>query len=171
MKFKKNASKIWKRKKVIFLDSIVPLSQWIDDNQALDNYAKKDKNKDIKSLKQYQKINLLKEFCQKKRPVIMIDNAHKLTARKIDIVKSCVWRNQKIITTTAVNRLPPSLRETLTYNADVYNFGTKTAFDATNVLIAVFIVLLLLFGMTEVAIITGVLSMAARGRLGSKNNE
>ncbi len=169
MKFVDNAKLLWPRKKVIFFVATSPISAWVD-NKLFADFALEQK-KIYKGMKQYEKITLMRKFCEQKRPIIIIDNAHKLTGRKLEIIKPCLFKNQRIFTTSAVNRLHPSIRDVLIYKVEVFNFGTKTAFDATNVVIALFIVLLLVSGMTELAMMTAILGMIAKGRLGSKNNE
>jgi predicted GTPase len=141
---------IWTKKKAIFFDAIQPLNQWLEQDFT---YT------DKKGLKQWQMINELKIYSKKNKPIIFIDNADKLTARKLYIAKSCANGNVVYATAKAENRIPETIRETLTHNGLKFNLGTKAAMDYTQGLIILVSITAFLFGFTEIGVLIGVLAM------------
>ncbi len=153
---------IWKKKPHILLNAITPLDEWIGTNRE---YLPV-----IKNEKQWQTVKRLIKFCADKKAVVFIDNAHKLTGRKLDIAKACASRNVVYATALSENRIPATIRQNITYNCLRFNLGTKVAYDATQGLIIIIALGAFFLGMNEIGILAGVFAMLKAGRLGSNNN-
>lgn len=128
-KISEKAEEIWSRKgqpaKALRVDAIMPISMWLG------------------KMKQEQLIEWAADA------IIMIDNAHKLTGRKLNVAL-LLMENAKnyIITTTSIQALPTSLR-LFVMKRDPHHIDLKTSasFDYTYVLI--------LLGMLTAAITVG----------------
>jgi len=145
---------IWQKKKFIYFDSIMPLTQWLDQEQK---YTTKS------GLKQWQKVKELEKFCKDNKPIVFIDNCHKLTGRKLDIAKNCSFKNIVYATAIAENKIPPTIRQIITHNGERFNLGTSASFDGTLGLIIILSLLAFMFGYSEIGVLIGVLAML-RGR-------
>lgn len=167
-----NFDAIWgaKHDTIIWLGATQPLSAW-SDLPALENWAT-NSGRQWNALKAWQKIELLPQFVRDKKTVVFLDDAHSLTgtSRKGQIARDCIavakcW----VITCSAMNRLPPNLREVvLRRNPQTIQLSTDVAFDATNSLFWVLLFVLLAAGAMEAAVLLGALRMLGGGRWSSK---
>ncbi len=156
---KRNA--IWTKKPSVLINSNTPLSEWIDTN--------KDYLKISKGEKQYQTLKKLQDFCQAQKTIIFIENAHKLTGRKLDIARAMAYKNVVYATALSENRIPATIRQSITANCLRLRFGTKVAFDGTQALIIAVALLAFMFGMPEAGMVASVFAMLKSGKLASND--
>lgn len=128
-KISEKAEEIWSRKgtpaKALRVDAIMPISMWLG------------------KMQQDQLIEWAEDA------IIMIDNAHKLTGRKLNVALLLMEKSKNfILTTTNIQSLPTSLRLfVMRKNPHHIDLKTSASFDYTYVLI--------LLGMLTAAITVG----------------
>lgn len=152
---------VWTRKPSVLINANTPLSEWIDTNKEYLNIAKGEK--------QYQTLKKLQQFCQKQRTIVFIENCHKLTGRKLDIARAMAFKNVVYATTLSENRIPATIRQSITANCMRIRLGTKVAFDGTQALIIMVALAAFAFGMPEVGMLAGLLAMMKSGKLMSND--
>lgn len=79
----------------LFFDQIQPLSAWYEDSALQAWYESKARFerewKPWQKLKAYEKVDLLPQYCKSTNAALFIDNADKLTQRKLAIANSVFW--------------------------------------------------------------------------------
>jgi adenosyl cobinamide kinase/adenosyl cobinamide phosphate guanylyltransferase len=167
------AKQIWIRypSPPIYLHALEPLLQWVDQPQVK-QWWDKQRNKETtwKQLKQHQRATALETYLQKNKAVLFIDDAHKLTGRKLQIATKCLSAAKIfIVAASTENKIAPSLRSIiLRAKPQTYNLKTKTAYDATSILMWCGIGFCLIAGWMEFAIVLGALKLLSTGRLAAK---
>lgn len=173
LKLYDHALDVWggqaKAKGKLYLDYLQPIGEWYDHENLAEWYASKQSG-DWKKLKNYEKAKLLPQFCKEKRVILFLDNADKLTGRKLDIAKQCILSAKiTVCTVQAENRLSPSIRRVLlSRDPQFLRLSSEVAYDATNVLLWSFIAVCVSAGMWEVAFILGGMKVMGTGRRASK---
>lgn len=169
MKFYDSSPDIWRRKPPpILLSGVNPLMQWIEQDAVID-YAESISIA-WKGLKQYQKVQLLIDYCENQSPVVFVDDLHRLTGRKLQIAKACMRDNVFIATAITHNRLPPTVRDMVVRRKpQTFTMSTNVAYDATTAFAWFFVVIFIVAGLTEMAILAGGFNLLANGRRGSSN--
>jgi hypothetical protein len=170
-----HALEIWGAKikaEPLFLDTLSPLGswcdksavgQWWDDKQtALDP----DERQPWKKLKQYERCEALPDYCAETNAVLFIDDAHKLTGRKLQIARQCVMSSRLwVVAASEENRLPPNLRPLmLRRKPQIFRLDTDVAYDATHILMWFITVCFLAIGWWEAALIVGGMQALGTGR-------
>lgn len=155
----------------IFLHAIEPLIQWTDQEHVKVWWDKqRNKTQTWKQLKQHQRAEALVSYLQKNKTVLFIDDAHKLTGRKLQLATKCTTvATIFIIGASTENKIAPSLRSIiLKKKPQRVNLKTKTAYDATGIIIWGGIGLCLIAGWMEFALVLGALKLLTTGRLAAK---
>ena len=156
----------------IFLDTLSPLSAWCD-NPAIsewwDGEQQKiplDEREPWKKLKQYARSDALIDYCKTKKPVLFIDDAHKLTGRKLQIARQCAMATRlTVVATSEEQRLPPNLRPVLLRrDPQIFRLDSEVAYDATHILMWMVVVSFLAIGWWEAALVVGGLKALGTGR-------
>jgi predicted GTPase len=168
-KFYKNASTIWRKKpKPVMLGAVNPMLQWVE-QESVKEYAIQ-KNREFSKLRQFERVDLLVEYCQEKKPVVFVDDCHKLQGRKLQIAKQCMIANTTVMTSISRNKLPPTIRAVIDrQNPQEFALSTKVAYDATQGFAWGVVVIFFMVGMPEVALLAGGFTMLANGRRGSSS--
>lgn len=172
-KLYEHALDIWggqaKTKGKLYFDYLQPIGEWYD-SPALAHWYTKKTGHLWHRLKNYEKAKLLPQYCKENKVILFLDNADRLTGRKLSIAKQCILSAKiTIATVQAENQLPPSIRRVLLDSSPQFlRLSSELAYDATNVLIWVLIAACISAGMWEAAIILGGMKVLGTGRRASK---
>ena len=170
-----HAAEIWGAKikaEPLFLDTLSPLGAWCDTpavarwwNQRQSTLPA-DERQPWQKLKQYERSEALPDYCADTNAVLFIDDAHKLTGRKLQIARQCVMSSRLwVIAASEENRLPPNLRPLLMRRKpQIFRLDTEVAYDATHILTWFILATCLAIGWWEAALVIGGLKALGNGR-------
>lgn len=173
------ASEIWGAKNKyppLFLDTISPLSAWVDSptlaswwdqQQQLEQIqAPNTARKPWKQLKQHERAEALPLCCEDTKALLFIDDAHKLSGRKLQLARECLLASRLfVISASEEQRIPPNLRNVvLRREPQIFRLDSDVAYDATKVLLWSIIALCIMAGAWEAALILGGLQALGTGR-------
>ena len=189
-----DAAAIWGAKiksEPLWLSSTRPLAAWCDapcvinwwekcrreeeDAQAKDNQKSDNKKKDARvpwsKLKQWERSEVLPDYCRDTNAVLFIDDAHKLAGRKLEIARLCVMAAKiHVIAASEEQRIPPNLRAVLMRrDPQIFRLDSEVAYDATSLLMWAFIALSMGAGFWEVSVVLGGLKALGTGRRSSRD--
>jgi len=120
-------------------------------------------------LKQWERSEVLPDYCRETNAVLFIDDAHKLTGRKLEIARLCVLSSKiHVVAASEEQRIPPNLRAVLMRrDPQVFRLDSEVAYDATSLLMWLFIAVSMGAGFWEVSLILGGLKALGNGRRSS----
>ncbi len=167
MKFFNHAELIWRKKpSPIMLSATQPVMQWVEQKCVVEWVGKNE----WKSLKPFERSQKVIDYCKEKKPIVFVDDAHKLTGRKLQLAKQCLLSNVFILTALTENKLPPSIRDVVIRRGpQTFAMSTKVAYDATSAFAWIFVFAAFLGGFPEVALMAGGFQLLANGRRGSNS--
>lgn len=168
----------------VYLSALRPLSTWTEHAEAAawyDEYQKALADKAHAagepfrlrlwdSLSQQDRADRLTDYVTAKHCLVFVDDAHKLTGRKLQVARECiisarVW----VITVSQENRLPPNLRTVIERREPQRTaLSTDASYDASGLLVWGLILLALLMGWWEASLVLGGLKMLGRGRTSTR---
>lgn len=160
----------------LFLDAIRPLSAWSDAPCVVRWWGKKQKiDNDLppwSKLKAWERQDLLAEYLTENKALLFIDNAHKLSGRKLQITKECLSSSSIfIMAITDEERLPPSIRNMiLKRNPQTFRLGTETAYDGTQALVFILALASLGAGWWEISIVLAGLTALSKSRRSTRQD-
>lgn len=154
---------------VVYLDHLQPIAQWYE-QEHISRWFYLKYSKDWGKLKGYEKAQYLPLFCKSKSVALFIDNADKLTGRKLNIAKQCITAAKIcVVSVQSENRLSPSIRSILlSSHPQFIRLSSEAAYDATNMFLWGLIAACMAAGMWEVAFILGGLKVLGSGRGASR---
>lgn len=170
-----HATEIWGAKhkaEPLYLDSLSPLSAWTD-SPALGHWwdARQAELPEAdrtpwKSLKQHNRADALPDYCLDNKAVLFIDDAHKLTGRKLQLARQCAMNCRLwIVAASEEQRISPNLRSVLMRRKpQIFRLGTEVAYDATHTIMWFFVVTCLVVGWWEAGLVLGGLKALGSGR-------
>jgi len=120
-------------------------------------------------LKQWERSDALPDYCRETNAVLFIDDAHKLTGRKLEIARLCVLSSKiHVVAASEEQRIPPNLRSVLMRrDPQVFRLDSEVAYDATSLVMWLFIAVSMGAGFWEVSLILGGLKALGNGRRSS----
>lgn len=160
----------------LLLDGLSPLSAWCDSKAVGDWWEDKRKEEAAndpdtarspwKHVKSYARANVLADYCRDTGAVLFIDDAHKLTGRKLQLARQCVMSSRLfVISASEEQRLAPNLRAAVLHrDPQIFRLDSEVAYDATNILMWCFLVACLAAGWWEAAVVLGGLKALGTGR-------
>jgi len=173
------APQIWGTKtkaKPLLLDALSPLSAWCD-SPAVGEWWEQKRQEEAandpgtarspwKHVKQYTRADALPDYCKDTGAVLFIDDAHKLTGRKLQLARQCVMSSRLfVIAASEEQRLAPNLRAAVLHrDPQIFRLDSDVAYDATHLLMWFFIVACLAAGWWEAGAVLGGLKMLGSGR-------
>ena len=171
-------SEIWGAKiksPPVYISALQPLSSWTDAPHVEAWYEKQREKSETTarswgSLNQQQRADQLAEYILDTKALLFIDDAHRLTGRKLQAARTCVMSaNIWLIACTQENRLGPSLR-TIVERRDPQRTPLKTeaSYDATTALMWGLIAFCVCIGWWEAGLVLGGLKMLGTGRRASR---
>ncbi len=170
-----HAGEIWGAKikaEPLFLDTLSPLSAWCDSpavgkwwNQQQQKFPLDDRLP-WKKLKQHERSEALSAYCEDTNAVVFIDDAHKLSGRKLQLARKCVMATRIwVIAASEEQRIPPNLRTVMMrQKPQTFRLDTEAAYDATHILMWILLAYALIIGWWEAALIIGGLKALGTGR-------
>ena len=170
-----HAAEIWGAKikaEPLLLDTLSPLAAWCDtpavaqwwDSQQQALPA--DDRLLWKKLKQHERSEALPRYCEDTGAVLFIDDAHKLSGRKLQLARKCVMAARIwIIAASEEQRIPPNLRSIIMRrDPQIFRLDTDVAYDATHILTCFILLCCLAVGWWEAALVIGGLKALGSGR-------
>lgn len=142
----------------------------IDAAEAADGNDAAEPPPPFSQLKQYERADLLRDYLAETRAVLLLDDAHKLTGRKMEIARGCVlaadiW----VIAASEETRLGTNLRGVvMRREPQTLRLNTDASYDATAILVYFLIAVTVVGGWYEVAFILGGLRALGAGRRASR---
>lgn len=172
-RLRKDAGRIWASRadaEPLYLASIWPVADWTDGKHLelwwADRCRETGDDRHWKKLNASERQRALPLYLAETGAVLFVDDAHKLTAKKLEIVKSCirsagVW----VMTTLDEGRLSPSLRrDVLFLEPQTFRLDSEVAYDATAVIMWFMLALCVSLGYWEAAMALGGLKLLGSGR-------
>jgi len=162
----------WQFPESVFLSGITPLSKWTEHDGVKAWYEAKEEGNDYKKIPAWKRVELIPEYLKQTRAVLFIDDAHRLTGRKLQIVKDCITAAFRVIISASdENRLSPSIRrQFLESEPQIVRLNSDVAYDATHLLVWFIVCICLITGMTEFAAILGLFETMKGGRKASRQD-
>lgn len=175
-----------RRGAAIKIGGLTPLAQWSETATVRDwyenNRISSEKHgqkfealadfypRPFSNLKQYERLDLLEIYLRESKAVLFVDDAHKLSGRKLDIARNCVVAADKwVIATSEETRLATSLRNiVMKQQPQDIRLTTDASYDASAVLIYLMIAVAVAGGWYEAALIMGGLKAMSSGRRASR---
>lgn len=159
----------------VFISALQPLSSWTDaphvENWYTERQQTAEKTGEVpgrcwSSLNQQQRADLMADYIDETKALLFIDDAHRLTGRKLQAARQCVLAARIwLMTCTQENRLPPNLRTIVERREPQRTqLQTDASYDATNVLMWGLIALAVAVGWWEAGLVLGGLKMLGSGR-------
>ena len=153
----------------LWLGAIRPLSSWTDmaDLEAWFNADCKRNPKNIEwaSLKAYEKAERLADYVAETKAVVFVDDAHKLSGRKLQIARECVMSAHIFVMSVSdEQRIPPNLRGlVLKREPQVFRLNAETSYDMTTPLMYMAMLFFAVIGFYEVSAVLGGLKYLSGG--------
>ncbi|MDE1251561.1 hypothetical protein MCT08_18530 [Vibrio aestuarianus] len=162
---------IWGAKpQPVLLEGLMPLSSWIE-VKGIGNWHlnKEGESPDFvpwNKLNLQQKADLLSEYLLDTQTLLFVDDAHKLTGRKTQIVRKCLMSTKIwLMTASEEGRLPPSIRPIVERaNPQRTNLESEVSYDTTKALIWFMVAMCVVAGAWEAGAVLGGLQMLGTGR-------
>lgn len=147
------------------------IAAWYDQKLPLDA-AGKPTAKPFAKLAQWDKCAALKAYLSETGAVLLIDDCHKLSGRKLQVARDCldvsrIW----VIACDDENRLAPNLRAVvLKRNPQIVRMSSDVAYDASGILFWMLAAILVITGAWEAGALVAGLRVLATGRRAAKQD-
>lgn len=159
----------------VMLGAMRPIASWVEAGQIEewhtlryleDQKSDKPKLRPWSNLKAWERADLLPEYISDTGAVVFIDDAHKLSGRKLQMARLCVMSSRMwVCSTSQLNRIPPNLRQVLMRREPTeIRLKTDVAYDVTTLGMWVVATLAVVIGWWEVALVIGGLKALSTGR-------
>lgn len=167
-KLHENAPSMWIGREALKVRALDPLAAWTDDPR-LEALATS-KGLTWSKLVQYKRAELLVEWCETTKPVLFLDDIHKLAGRKLDLVcRMARGAGVVVAASWAEESTPMSLRMLLDLREPQrVNLKSDAAYDITSVALWVMILAALGAGAWQLAAVIGGMKVLGGGRRASK---
>lgn len=161
---------VWKNRPLLLLRSVLPLASWCD-LPAVQAWAIK-KGDDWKKLKAHERQERLISWITETRPVVMLDDCHKLTGRKADIALRAVRAAGLVVASASAEAaIPITLRlELQRRQPEAIALDSDAPYDFTQVLAYLISIIALAAGAWPLAAAVGGLHLLGRGSRASKQS-
>lgn len=162
------AGEIWPKKPTVYIRSMEPLHSWFEDPRIA-AYAEQEGKAWVK-MRSYERIDMLVEWILKKEVVFLLDDAHKLAGRKLDIAlrmaNSC---SVMVVSASANQSVPMSLRMLMERrNPQRIALRSEAAYDMTSIALWLVLLITLAAGWWQLAAVIGGMKVLAGGRGAAK---
>lgn len=162
----------WVCPQAVFICGSAPLSKWIDHEGIALWWDEANPTELYKKIPVWKRCEIIAKYLHATRAVLFVDDAHKLTGRKLVIAKQCINRAFRVVVACSdENRLSPSIRKPyLETKPQIIRLNTDVAYDATHVLMWMIVMLLFVVGVPEGAALLAFLEIMKGGRRASKQD-
>ena len=163
---------VWKFPAPVFICGSAPMSKWLDHQGAADWWDKENPAEPYAKIPAWKRCEVIPKYLRATRAVLFVDDAHKLTGRKLVIAKECIELAHRVVLACSdENRLSPSIRRPfLETKPQEIRLTSEVAYDATHMLVWLFVALAMLAGSPELAALIGVFELMKGGRRASKQD-
>lgn len=148
-----NRAALFGEREVFIFHGIDPIAEWLGNGGG----------------NQRERLNNLIERISNNKALILFDDLHKLSGRKLQVAKEILGAAANYwITTITENRIPPTLRKFADDGRiEHLELDSAVAFDGTIGAVMLLVVVGVLAGHPELALMAGIGGLLANGRLGS----
>ena len=162
------AGEVWTGREKLFLRAMEPLQRWYDDPR-IEAFAAK-QGKTWAKLRSYERLDMLIGWVKVTKVVLILDDAHKLAGRKLDIaIQLCREALRLVVGTFAEQATPMSLRMLIeARDPQKVMLKSEAAYDATALAIWLIILMALFAGWWLLAAVMGGMKVLAGGRRAAK---
>lgn len=169
MRLYENAEQIWHKQPAIFLRAVNPVGSWMSDQRVI-AYMESTSNASWSKIKCWDRTEWLIKWVETNRAVVLIDDAHLLAGRKLDIAKRLALVAGRVVTgASQESRIPINLRMTLlARDPHIESLKSEAAYDMTNVFMWLVILCCLTAGAWQLAAVLGGMKMLGRGSRAAK---
>lgn len=179
------ASGIWGKKtdaQPLILGALRPLAAWTDASAVAAWWDKREAAKvsagetaqarPWSKLRPWERADALPDYLASTGAVLFIDDAHKLTGRKLDLARQCVLSARLwVVAASEESRIAPNLRgPLLRRDPQIIRLDSEAAYDATNLLTWIVAVVLLAVGAWEAGLVVAGLKALASGRRAARQD-
>lgn len=159
----------------LWLSALRPLTSWTDLDNLETWYNSRPhaqaKQKTWNSLKQYEKIEELPHYIADTKAVVFVDDAHKLSGRKLQIARECILAaNISVISASDEQRIPPNLRGiVLRREPQIFTLSSDVSYDMTQPLMYLAMLFFVAIGFWEASVVLGGLKLLSTGSRATKD--
>ncbi|MEE9356623.1 MAG: hypothetical protein V3U75_13620 [Methylococcaceae bacterium] len=175
----------------VFLDPLRPLMAWQESPAVVGWYGKQVKSMYTEptewartrytehgelppwsKLKAFERQEMISEYLADAKALLFVDNCHRLTGRKQQIVKDClIASNLYILAVSDEERLPASIRHmVLKRKPQTFRLGTDTAYDATTLMVYFAMLIAFSAGAWEISLVLGGLTALSKSKRSSRQD-
>lgn len=167
------AAEVWPGRQSAVLRAIEPLANWTE-QPVIEQWhdAREEKRAPWVKLRQSERVDLLVAWCADVRAVLLIDDVHKLSGRKADLVGRLIEGAHVVVYTASDEaRIPMSLRMMLGRRSpQVLRMSSTAAYDYTGAVTWMLCIIAAAMGAWPVAAAIGGLKLAARGNRAARQS-
>lgn len=162
----------WTYPPAVLICGSAPLSKWVDHAGIEKWWDEQNPDAPYKKIPAWKRCELIAKYLRQTRAVLFVDDAHKLTGRKLKIAQECINRAFRVVIACSdENRLSPSIRKPfLETKPQIIRLNSEVAYDATHVLAWFFVLIAMLAGAPEIAAAIGLFEVMKGGRRASKQD-
>ena len=170
-KLDEKAPEIWARQQKLFLRATEPLQRWCEDDRVI-AWAERHHGKPWARLRAFERVDALVQWVHDRKAVLLLDDAHKLTGRKLDVVMQlCRECSRLVIGTWSEQSLPMSLRLLLDRrDPQRIHLQSEAAYDITNLAIWLLMIAALMVGWWQLAAVLAGMKVLAGGRRAARQH-
>ena len=162
----------WEYPPAVFICGNAPLSKWVDHDGIEKWWNAENPESPYLKIPAWKRCEIIAKYLRATRAVLFVDDAHKLSGRKLIIAKQCIDRAFRVVIAASdENRISPSIRKQfLETKPQMIRLTSDVAYDATHVLAWVFVLIAMLAGAPEIAAAIGLFEVMKGGRRASKQD-
>jgi hypothetical protein len=163
-KLGENANEIWVGREKIYLRAMEPLQRWYEDPRVAKMVVAQ--GRDWMRMKAYERADALIAWIKETRAVVIMDDAHKLAGRKLDIAIQMGRESGRfVVGAFAENSIPMSLRMMIERrDPQRISLTSEAAYDVTNLAMWLAILTAIGAGAWQLAAVMGGMKVLAGGR-------
>ena len=169
MRLHADAARIWRDKPAILLRAVNPIGSWVDDVRV-QAYMEKTSGGAWSKIKCWDRSEWLIKWVENTHAVVIFDDSHMLSGRKLDIAKRLATVAGRCVTgASQENRIPINLRMTLlARDPYIESLKSDAAYDMTTIFMWLVILCALSAGAWQLAAVLGGMKMLGRGNRAAK---
>lgn len=155
---------VWSGREKLFLRAMEPLQRWYEDGRVEAHAVSQGKN--WTKLRSYERLDVLLDWVKSAKVVLLLDDAHKLAGRKLDVaIQLCRAAAVLVVGTFAEQATPMSLRMLIdAREPQKVMLKSEAAYDATALVLWLLILAALFAGWWQLAAVVGGMKVLAGGR-------
>jgi hypothetical protein len=167
-KFYLHAHEVWRKQEAIYIRAVDPLEKWYDDVRLRVFATSHDKDWD--KLKRHERLEMLINWVKHCKPVLILDDTHKLAGKKLDAVLQLARAAGRVVSATfAEQRTPITLRMALDLrNPQKVQLASEAPYDYTSILMWLVVIISLFAGMWQLCAVLLSMKVLSHGKRASK---